>query len=265
MKNEFIYTSTLFFILLFSTTINSQNEIKEMTLGDYFGKNYSIQLLAGFSSLKVLPEYGAKNLDLQFPRITMNSYGFRFGKRNYSKTNISIFWELGISTSYGKLNIDYSDLTYTTPLEIKQELSVSNTMLGGTFGIWVPLFKQLNSSESFFVPKAIILDLKLGLDVMMLRTDNNEFGPISYVRNLEGGYIQTGSIGGKIISVSDWVLFSFGIGIDFLMTRNLMVKFDVLVGAYPVSGPANSRGEPTGPPDSWGNNSMYLIGLEFLL
>ena len=245
MRVRFITFSVCLLSLLLSATAHAQSEERERAMGGASRQGFNIQLLAGLSSLKVLPKFCFEGEDCDVPRISMNTYGFRFGKRNPSAISASTFWELSFSTSKGELDLGSSELPY----------DVSNTLIGGAFGMWIPLSEPSDSTALHPSPGAILLELKLGFDAMLLRIEDDDSGLGGYFGGLEPRDIETG----------DWALFSIGVGLDFVVTRNVILGLEFQGGFYPVSGPGDSAGQPTGPPDEWGHNRLFLLALTYLL
>jgi hypothetical protein len=263
MKRKILLS--LYLILMLPVLLYAQNDAKESGLIETFDKRITVQILGGVSSLKVAPGYGIKNLDYNLPRILINTYGFRIGKRNFWETKGPQLWEIRLSTGKGKLDFNYTNTSNQRVDEFSKQINISNTMFGGSYGFWVPLYSRLDASTSPVGLKSILFDFKVGVDVMLLNSDNNEFGPFSYEYHLDDGTIETGSTGGQIMEIDSWVLFSANASINFLITKSLMLKFDFQYGIYPVSGPANSSGEATGLPNVWGNNRLFMGGIEILL
>ncbi len=256
------YISILFFCIMAFVAMNSfaQQESNQVTLQDYFGGKFSLQVFAGYSSLKVLPDFFIADEFPELPRIAMNTYGFRFGKLNYSKISTSTFWELSFSSSSGVLKLNSPE---NNSLSYKR--NISNTMFGGAYGMWIPLYTRLNSPALSLTPKAILLNIKLGVDVMIISEEAEE--STQMISPYSGGelFVYQSAPDEETIEGGDRVLFSVGMGIDYVLMKNVVLKLDGIIGAYPVSGPGNSKGEATGLPDEWGSNRMILFGLQLIL
>jgi hypothetical protein len=262
------------------TVVDSTKEI-DLEIKKFLDNRYCLGLLFGYSSLKVIPDWGAEDLISKLPRIGMSFNVVRLGRRIYLGGSLPTYLEATFGVSKGCLHFNYSDpntivsssdnpLKYKSgePLHITEDIDVTNTIFGGSAALTVPLYFQLKPRRFFLSPKGIFLNLKLGADVLILRAENNELPYIGYSKSLDGGYTQTGAITGEVITVGDWVLFYIGLGIDYVVGRNFILKIDTMIGAYPVSGPGTMEGgtvEPIGPPDTWGGNKAILFGFEFLL
>ena len=253
----------------------------KLEISHYLDNRFSLGLAAGYSSLKVVPDWGAEDLTPKLPRISMKETLLRFGWRAYLGESLSALLEATIGMSKGCLHYNYFDpntiisssgnpLKYKSGdrLHIKEDVNVTNTIVGGSVGFSSPLYFRSNPGKFFLLPRAILFNFKVGTDILILRADNNEIPYIGYSKSLEGGYTQSGAISGEILTVGDWVLFYLGFGIDYMIGRNFIFKIDAMIGAYPVSGPAtveNGQVTASGPPDTWGGKRAIRFGFEILL
>ena len=255
-------------------------EKAKLKISYYLDNRFSLGLVTGYSSLKVVPDWGAEDLTPKLPRISMKETLLRFGWRTYLGEGLSALLEAKLGMNKGALHYDYSDpntIIYSSDnpfkyksgdkLHIREKVNVANTIIGGSVGFSSPLYFRSNPVKFFLLPRTVLINFKVGADILILRADNNEIPYLGYSKSLEGGYTQSGAISGEIITVGDWVLFYFGLGIDYMIGRNFMLKIDAMTGAYPVSGPAtvdNGQVTASGPPDTWGGNRSILIGFEIL-
>lgn len=252
-----------------------------LELSHYLDNRFSLGLATGYSSLKVVPDWGTEDLSPKLPRIGMKETLLQLGWRSYFGESLSAILEGTVGMSKGTLHYDHSDpntIVYSSDnpfkyksgdrLHIRQDVSVINTIIGGSVGFSSSLYFRSNPNKFLLSPRAVLINFKVGADILILRADNNEIPYIGYSKSLEGGYTQSGAISGEILTVGDWVLFYLGLGIDYMIGRNFMFKIDAMTGAYPVSGPAtvnNGQVTASGSHDTWGGNRAIRIGFEILL
>ncbi len=265
VKRNLLFSHFLVIIFLSHNLLHSQSITDtDNNLKNYFDNKFYFGAIAGISSLRVLPHFFIEDEISELPRINMFTYGARIGKRFFFHESIFILIEAGFCHGKGQLEVELTDRYNPSNQKRNVKRDVSNTMFGGVLGLWAPIYQNFNN-QSLFAPKAILVDIKIGGDIMLIREDTNQSYHKTYITP-EGGQITiTGHYDEEIIEADDRVLFSIGLGLDYVLSRHFLVKLEANIGAYPVSGPGNAQGEPTGPPDEWGNNRSLLIGLDFIL
>jgi len=267
---------------VFQLNTNKDTGMAALELSYYLDNRFSVGLATGYSGLKVVPNWGVKNLSPKLPRIGMRETFLRFRWRPYFDEGLSVILEATAGMSNGTLHYRYSDTNIIISssdnpvkyksgdwLHIREDVNVSNTIIGGSVGFSSPLYFRSKSNKILLSPRAVLINFKVGADVLALRVDHhNEIPYISYSRSLEGGDIQEGGIFGEIVTAGDWVLFYFGLGVDYLIDRNVMFNIEATIGAYPVSGPATIESDAVTTadlPDTWGGDRAIRIGFEILL
>ncbi len=259
-----------------SSYVSFQNTpLKENESKSYINNKFTFEILYGWTNLKlpkeVIGDYQSFFTDSEVEKevqwfnqkshnISMRMFAFRLGYRTYLLRKLPTKFEISFGRSKG--NLFHSNNTYDTfsgPFNISKDLDITNTVIGGSFGLSLPLYIRKYPSSYVLSPEAILLDIKFGADMMIFRVNSNE-----------SGFDETGftfSVSGEK-SLDEWFFSYIGFGLEYMIFRYLIIKADTMIGAYPVSGPGEvryGRVVSSGPPNVWGYNFILLFGFELLL